>query len=222
MSLQKETHHIMPSKNADTKLEKSIQLNEVFWTLQGEGRWTGHRALFVRFPFCNYDCPWCDTDYSSFEKWNEKNFVDMTRQEKAKLAVLTGGEPMAHKHLMDVIRLLKGEGFVIACETNGSLPVPKEVDWVTTSPKRYTQGKWEPYFIHPSVLNRTNEWKYVVDADFDFNILNRHHTKGSEQIFSLSPEYSEFEKNTHRILEFIKENPAWKLSLQTHKWLGIR
>ena len=128
---------------------------------------------------------------------------------------------MAHKHLPFILSELKSNGFTIACETNGSLPVPAEIDFVTTSPKSFTKGKYEPYFVHPDVWNRTSEWKYVVDDQFDFDVLDRHTDDSQDTLHSLSPEFNNMQTNVKRIIEFIKDNPQWKLSLQTHKWIDI-
>ncbi len=208
-----------------------LQINDLFWTLQGEGRWTGQRALFVRLPFCNYDCPWCDTEYNSFKKFSEEEFLNFARQETARFAVITGGEPMAHKDLKRIIMLLKSEGFYIVCETNGSLPIPAEIDFPTVSPKRYTQNKFPPFYIHEDAHQKAREFKYVVDTDFDFSTLDRHNTpvttntppthENLEIRYSLTPEYSTMQKQIPRILEYIQKNPKWQLNLQTHKWIQI-
>lgn len=200
----------------------NIQLNDLFWTLQGEGQMAGRRMLFVRFPFCNYDCPWCDTEYNTFKTWSLDEFRDFANQEKSRWAVLTGGEPMVHKHLPVVIETLKDLGFQIACETNGSAPIPLEIDFPTVSPKSYTKGTQPKYFIHPEALERAKEFKYVVDDQFDFSILERHKPYSKEITYSLSPEFNQMNEMVHkRILPFISENPHWKLNLQTHKWIDI-
>lgn len=197
-----------------------IHLNDLFWSVQGEGRHWGRRSLFVRFPYCNYDCPWCDTEFNSYKTWSLEDFNDFATQEPARFAVITGGEPMAHKHLGIVLKTLKGLGFEIACETNGSLPVPNEIDFITTSPKQYTKGKFEPYYVHPDNWERTDEWKYVVDDSFDFDILDRHNPSAGTT-FSLTPEFNQMKNQTQRVLAYIKQNPQWKLNLQTHKWIDV-
>lgn len=155
-------------------MSKPLQINDLFWTVQGEGRWSGHRALFVRMPFCNYDCPWCDTEYNSFKSYSELEFETFCTQEPARFAVLTGGEPTLHKDTPHIIELLKKNNFYIACETNGSAPIPKGIDFATVSPKKFTQNKFAPYYIHPDVYSAASEWKYVVDADFSFEIGRAH------------------------------------------------
>ena len=208
---------IAPSVSDNTDL----QLNDLFWTLQGEGHFSGRRALFIRLPFCNYDCPWCDTEYNSFKKWTEQEFVKFIDKETSRFAVITGGEPLAHKHLPRILKILKDKGFYIACETNGSYPAPPEIDFVTVSPKPYTKKKFEAYYIHPELYDRASEWKYVVDTDFNFELLSRHAHDPEAVHRSLSPEYNNMQKNTQKIIGFIQENPQWRLSLQTHNWIDI-
>lgn len=207
-------------------MSKTLQINDLFWTIQGEGRWSGYRALFVRMPYCNYDCPWCDTDFQSFKSYTEEEFEKFATQEPARFAVITGGEPTLHKDTPKVIEILKKNGFYIACETNGSAPIPEGIDFPTVSPKKFTKNKYTPYYIHPDVLKKAREWKYVVDKDFDFSILTQHTPTQNPQsddyiTYSLSPEFNELDENTHRILEYISKNPRWKMSLQTHKWINI-
>lgn len=199
----------------------SFHFNEVFWTIQGEGRWTGRRALFLRLPYCNYECPWCDTEFNSFKQWSKEEVLEFCNQEPSRFAVITGGEPLAHKHLPRLVELLKSQGFYIACETNGSLPAPEGIDFISCSPKSYTKGKLPPYFVHPDLKNRVSEWKYVVDDLFDMELLKKHKDPKKGVRYSLSPEYNKMDKNLLKIIEYMKENPQWQLSLQTHKWIGI-
>ncbi len=206
---------------AEVIMDPTIRINDLFWTFQGEGRFSGHRALFVRLPFCNYDCPWCDTEFNSFKKWDLESFQKFITQENCRFAVITGGEPLASKELSKVLKVLKDLGFFIASETNGSFPAPKEIDFVTTSPKKYTKGNYEPYYVHPDLWERTAEWKYVVDSEFDFDLLERHEENKGSSIYSLSPEFTHMDANLKRIQNYIRHNPKWKISLQTHKWIGI-
>lgn len=199
-----------------------IQLNDWFWTLQGEGAFTGVRSLFIRFPYCNYDCPWCDTEYNTAKKITLLELENFIGQEKARHAVITGGEPMMHKDLPKVLALLKSNGFYIACETNGSIPIPKEIDFVTCSPKAYTKGKLEPFYIHPEVRDKVSEWKYVIEDGFDFSQLKSQHPYPMPNVrYTLSPEHSQMEKQVEKIIAFIKNEPHWRLGLQTHKWINI-
>ncbi len=208
---------------------RPLQINDLFWTVQGEGRWSGHRALFVRMPYCNYDCPWCDTEYQSYNDVTEADLSAFCQQEPARFAVITGGEPTLHKDTPRVIEILKKYNFYIACETNGSAPIPEGIDFPTVSPKKFTKNKFPEFYVHESVFEKAKEWKYVVDQDFDFSILDRHSIPSTAVhdpslqpvVHSLSPEFSQFTENTKKIMDYISLKPGWKLSLQTHKWIGI-
>jgi organic radical activating enzyme len=198
-----------------------LHINDLFWTLQGEGRWTGRRALFVRLPHCNYDCPWCDTEYDTFEKWSEGDFLLFARREPSRFAVITGGEPLLNKDLPRILELLKAEGFYIACETNGSYPAPDNIDFVTVSPKAYTRNKFPEYHVDDQLKDRASEFKYVVDDKFDFALLDRHAPFKENVTYSLSPEFSNMKANVEKIIAYVKTHPQWRLSLQTHKWIDI-
>ena len=200
---------------------KTVALNDLFWTLQGEGRWMGHRALFVRLPFCNYNCSWCDTEFDSFSPWTKEDFITFCQKEPARFAVITGGEPLVHKDINVIVQTLKKMGFTIACETNGSVAIPNGIDFPTVSPKAFTQGKFPEFHIHKQAFKQAKEFKYVVDEGFDFKILERHKPYDDEKIYSLSPEFSQMSEMSQKIIEYIQRNPRWNLSLQTHKWLDI-
>jgi len=196
-----------------------LRINDVFWTIQGEGFNAGRRALFIRMPYCNYNCTWCDTSYNTYNEWQEYELIDYAVKEKARFAVLTGGEPLMNKQLPLIINILKNLGFEIAVETNGSFPRLEGIDFVTCSPKRFVQKGLPEFFINPSLRYLVDEYKYVVDSEFDFSILDKHKTDKCK--LSLSPEFNEFDLNIKKILDYVKENPKWKISLQTHKWLKI-
>lgn len=194
-----------------------LNLNDLFFTHQGEGKYAGVRALFVRMPYCNLACPWCDTSFNSFKKWEEPDFLNFIRSEKTRFAVLTGGEPMMNKHSPLVIETLKAEGYYIACETNGNYPILDGVDFVTCSPKRDADP---PYYVHPDAWPKVHEFKYVVDDRFDFSILDRHDLSDDRR-YSLSPEFNKMKESLDKIQAYIKEHPRWRISLQTHKWMQI-
>lgn len=199
-------------------MSKEFLINDIFWTFQGEGSNWGRRALFVRMPYCNLKCTWCDTEFNSFKRYSHEALQEIIQQEKSPFAVITGGEPMMNKQTPEIVQLLKRNGFEVACETNGTFPIVAGIDFVTVSPKRDAG-----YKIHNDAYLLANEFKYVVDRDFDFEILKQHDVINNEHCsFRLSPEFNEMEYNLGRIEEFIKLNPAWRLNLQTHKWIGIK
>lgn len=162
----------------------------------------------------------CDTEFDSAEEWTEKDLVEFATREGTRFAVLTGGEPLLNKQSPHVIRILEALGYEIAVETNGTMPYMQGIDWVTCSPK-----KDAAYKIHRDLKDKVNEYKYVVDDDFDFDILKRHFFGGinynPDVELWLSPEYSGFKKNVAKILEYITEHPQWRINLQTHKILEI-
>jgi organic radical activating enzyme len=158
----------------------------------------------------------CDTEYDSKKSWTPEEFTAYATSEPCRFAVITGGEPMLNKHTNEVIALLKSLGFYIACETNGTVPILPGIDFVTCSPKRFANP---PYFIHREAWQKVSEFKYVIDDQFDFDILDRHDLKDGRR-YSLSPEFNNLEKSLDRISKYITYNPKWKISLQTHKWAG--
>ncbi len=196
-----------------------IKLNDLFWTFQGEGANWGRRALFVRMPFCNLKCSWCDTEFNTYKDWTEGQFIAFAKLEPSRFVVITGGEPMMNKHTPMVAKILKNLGFEVACETNGTFPIIDEIDFATVSPKRDAD-----YQINVQAIKKCSELKLVVDEGFDFKVA-----KGFEKMFegtktrlTLSPEFGEMKKSVLRIEQFIQENPGWRLSLQSHKWIGIK
>ena len=190
-------------------------INDMFWTFQGEGFNAGRRALFVRMPKCNLACSWCDTTFDTFEKIPFDDFANFALQEKSKFAVITGGEPLLNKHTPIVVKLLKELDFYLACETNGTQPYVEGIDWVTCSPKRDAN-----YMIHPELREHISELKIVVDKEFDFEILKSFENIPCKKY--LSPEFTEMKENLAKIELFIKENPHWRISLQTHKFVGFK
>lgn len=202
---------------------KHLHINDMFWTFQGEGQNAGRRSLFVRMPFCNLACTWCDTTFNSFERHTPEAFEEFATQEKARFAVITGGEPMMNKHTPWVVQKLLALGFEIAIETNGTFPLIANLNFITVSPKKFTQDKaFPPYYVEAEYFEKAHEFKYVVDKDFDFSILDRHAEAPYWQRLSLSPEFGELHENLAKIFEYIKENPRWKISLQTHKFMHVK
>lgn len=197
-------------------LNHEIMVNDVFWSNQGEGHNIGQRCLFVRTSGCNLSCSWCDTKHEEWFLMSLSKLRDIAVEEKSRFAVITGGEPMLTPSTPSIIRTLKDLGFYIACETNGTLPIRSGVDWVTCSPK-FSGG----YKVDPKTWGKVNEFKYVVDDIFDFQLLDRHDTKDDRHYY-LVPEWNNKESNIERIIGYIKENPEWKLGLQAHKLMGIK
>jgi 7-carboxy-7-deazaguanine synthase len=203
-----------------------IHLNDLFHTVQGEGFHVGRRALFVRMPYCNLACSWCDTQFNSHQEWSPADLVEFAQREPTRFAVITGGEPTMHKHTPRVIECLEALGFRIAIETNGHFPIPRRVSWVCCSPKRDQYKGSPPYHIDPMAYRYVDEFKYVVDDGFDFSVLDRHQSDNADRSrfwvhHWLSPEHTHWARNVVRILEYVTKNPMWRLNLQTHKLIGV-
>lgn len=197
-----------------------IRINDCFFTVQGEAYNMGRRALFIRMPRCNLKCDFCDTEFETSNPWSEDDLRDFAKTEKTRFAVLTGGEPLLNKQSPQVINILRTLGYEIAVETNGTMPYLRYISWVTCSPKRDAG-----YKIHRDLRFKVDEYKYVVDKDFDFSVLDKHHSGGTHYSdltrLWLSPEYGDFKQNVSKIIEYIKKNPEWRISLQTHKTMEI-
>ena len=181
------------------------RINEIFESLQGEGFHTGTPAVFVRFSGCNLACPFCDTDHRAFTTMTDVQIAAAVAQFKPELVVLTGGEPglQVSDRLID---LLHAEGRKVAIETNGTCPLPAGIDWVTVSPKEGST----------LVLTAANEVKVVFLADAD---VEKWRTQISADHYFLQPCSC---KNTAETIAYIMAHPHWRLSVQTHKYLGIR
>jgi organic radical activating enzyme len=214
------------------------KVNEVFYTLQGEGAHSGIPAVFVRFSGCNLRCPWCDTDFADHTEMSAEEIVaallDLydTPNERRKMCVLTGGEPslQADKPLIDA---LHSAGFYICIETNGTRPLPDGIDWITCSPKMLTKGT---VTSGPSALalKKVNEVKVVFTGDYDPEIWR---TKLEAEHWMLQPlryngellmesgidEWADDRNdNLDETVRYILSHPFWRLSVQIHKIAGLR
>ena len=208
----------------------SYRIKEIYFTQQGEGSNTGRDFVFVRFSGCNLwsgkeknrksaICQFCDTDFYGTDGINGCVYSAKQLIEKIKslwvsrddniAVVLTGGEPLLQVN-DELVAALKQEQIYIAVETNGTLDAPDHIDWICMSPKANTEIK----------LKKGNEIKIIFPQEsldpekfslFDF----------SE--FYLQPmDSNKYQENLNATITYCQKNPKWKLSLQTHKILGIR
>ena len=195
------------------------RINEIFYSLQGEGFWTGTPMVFLRFSGCNLKCPFCDTDRSGYREMSAEEIVLAVLQAggECRRVCVTGGEPSLQldKALVDA---LHGAGFRIHVETNGTRPLPAGVDWVTLSPKTDVKGLKGDGTV---VLERADEVKVVYEgfpvdrwAAFpaDWHFLQPCDTGDEAKNRALLAE----------TMDHIQRHPLWRLSLQTHKLLNIR
>lgn len=190
-----------------------LQLAEIFYSVQGEGTYVGTPAVFVRLAGCNLNCRFCDTDYALKFVAPVEDVIARVREAGGlcPMVVLTGGEPLAQRETLDLIEALRADERRVHIESNGSIAVmlPRDV-WLTVSPKER---------LDPTMAARANEVKLIVDG----RIPNEWDTRfpAATPRF-LQPEGNKA-RNVELALEAVKNAPArYRLSLQTHKFIGIR
>lgn len=194
------------------------KINEIFYSLQGEGFNTGTPSVFVRFSGCNLNCAFCDTLHETGKSMTINDIANEIMQYPlAQLIVLTGGEPSLFID-DEFVEHIKNEcGKPIAIETNGTNQLPKNLDWVTLSPKTGFEGG----NTKPCVLNDCNELK-VVYLGQDLSLYDE--IKANYRY--LQPCYTDNEtersNNLNACVEAVMHNKGWRLSLQTHRLLGMR
>lgn len=196
------------------------KINEIFYSLQGEGAHTGCPSVFVRFSGCNMRCIFCDTDHETGIIMTTREIIDRINQYPCKWIVLTGGEPAMWIDSKFVEELKSATGKSVAIETNGSFPVPSEIDWITVSPKCGMEGA-APYDIK---VEKADELK-VVDVGQDLEQYFSYPCVDSFTRMFLQPCFVRDQKenilNTQRTVTRVLSDPRWTLSLQTHRYLNI-
>ena len=193
------------------------KINEIFYSLQGEGYHSGTPAVFVRFSGCNLRCVFCDTQHQSGSLMSSQEIVDeVNKYPSAPLLVLTGGEPSLFINEAFVEELKQKTGKRIAIETNGTRPIPSNLEWVTLSPKSAFRGG----DMEPCMLTRCDELKVVYMGQD----LAQYDAIEAQYRF-LQPCFVENEEqrkvNMLACVEAVKANPNWRLSLQIHRVLNI-
>ena len=191
---------------------------EAFYTLQGEGFHQGKAAYFIRLAGCDVGCVWCDVK----ESWDKdlypyqeiEEIVEKAKKHPARLAVITGGEPTLY-NLERLTKSLRDEGFQTNIETSGSSLLTGSWDWICLSPK-----KFKPPL--PGILPKANELKIIVFNKSDFEWAQKYAALVSPPCkLYLQPEWGKAEIVTPWIIDFIKQNPEWQLSLQIHKYINV-
>lgn len=196
---------------------EQLPLMEAFRTIQGEGAHTGKASYFLRIGGCDVGCHWCDVK----ESWDAalhpmtslQDIVDLP-EENDNMVVITGGEPLMWN--MDTLtQSLKAKGKAIHLETSGAWPVSGSWDWICLSPKKTKTPLPEWYRL-------ANELKVIVYNQDDLKWAQKHAEMVSTdcELF-LQPEWSKREAVLPMVVDFIESNPEWRLSLQTHKYIGL-
>ncbi|WP_269150648.1 7-carboxy-7-deazaguanine synthase QueE [Aggregatibacter actinomycetemcomitans] len=199
----------------------SYNIVEIFESLQGEGFNTGMPCIFVRFGKCNLACPWCDTNYNQFERMTLAQVMEEVRSFSSKNIIITGGEPTIVPNIEILLEQMKSEGYFLAIETNGLKPIPPQIDYIATSPKRLYPHKYERRYI-----DFAHEVRIVADENV-MAFCELIEDKIRAERYYLSPCEINGKMN---LLETITQlgqlnqrvnRPKWLLSVQTHKLIGI-
>jgi organic radical activating enzyme len=197
---------------------QALPVMEHFYTIQGEGYHQGKAAYFIRLGGCDVGCVWCDVkeswDTESHPKLDVNNIVEIVNQNPKGLVVITGGEPLMH-NLEALTSAIKQEGFQTNIETSGSHPLTGNWDWICLSPKKF-KGPL------PEIFAVAHELKIIVYNKSDFEWAEKHAALVNKTCkLYLQPEWSKASEITPLIVEYIKNNPQWGLSLQIHKFINV-
>lgn len=199
------------------KKNSQMKINEIFYSIQGEGRWAGTPAIFIRFSGCNLNCDFCDTKHQEYKEYSIDEIMQEIASYPSKYVVLTGGEPTL-QITEEFLKTLRVNGKHIQIETNGINRLPYGlihlIDWVTCSPK---------FGIIPKI-QRIDELKVVYEGQdvSKYNSLEIVYNtcRYLQPCDRHSPEINQ--ENLNSVINFIKKNPQWKLSLQTQKILDVQ
>lgn len=191
---------------------------ESFYTIQGEGVHNGKAAYFIRVGGCDVGCVWCDVK-ESWEAENHpltsiENLVSGAKKHPAKLVVITGGEPLMYD-MNPLTDALQNAGFETNIETSGAYPMSGNWDWVCFSPKKFKEAD-------PSIFPVANELKAIIFNKSDFSFAEKYANLVNDNCqLLLQPEWDKQKQMLPLIVEYVKANPKWKVSLQTHKFMDI-
>ena len=200
--------------------EALLQVNEIFYSLQGEGVQTGVPALFVRLAGCNLRCPYCDTQFNSAQPYSLTQLRNALADYPARHIIWTGGEP-ALQLTQDIIDFFKAAGYRQSIETNGTRPLPRGIDWITVSPKpealphlreNFPQGVQEIRW--PQEANGPLPPPFEALPKAQYYCISPINPPGSTTY--------PHPQALYKCLQFVQAHPQWRLSLQVHKLIGIR
>ncbi|MBF0596826.1 7-carboxy-7-deazaguanine synthase QueE [Faecalibacter rhinopitheci] len=196
---------------------KLLPIMEHFYTIQGEGAYTGVATYFIRLGGCDVGCHWCDVKDSWDAEKHPLTLADDIAEiatAQASIIVITGGEPLMWD-LTYLTKVLHEKGARIHIETSGAYSMSGEIDWVCLSPKKTMLPKDDVY-------KAAHELKCIIFNQHDFKFAEEQAARvGKDCVLYLQTEWSKREKNLPEIVEYVKENPKWRISLQTHKYLDI-
>jgi len=190
---------------------------EIFHSVQGEGFHAGIPHVFVRFGNCNLRCEWCDTDFLTYEERKLDSIVDEVLSYGCDRVIFTGGEP-ALQDLSTIGSSLKRKGISLSIETNGTIEVDPIIDWICVSPK-------DQLYPNAKIIQRQGDELKVVycgqnlDMYDDLKMGFSHHF--IQPCYLDSESVEENGRSFQAVEKLVKESQGWRLSLQTHKWMGV-
>lgn len=195
-----------------------LPLMEDFYTIQGEGFYQGHAAYFIRLGGCDVKCVWCDVkdswDVNKHPKVSIEEITSRAKKSGTSIVVITGGEPAMHD-LTALTKSLKEAGLRTHIETSGAYPLTGTWDWICFSPKKFMAP-------HPSVAKQAHELKVVVYNKSDFEWAEEFAAQvNSNCELYLQPEWSKVKEMNALIVDYVKANPRWKISIQAHKYIDV-
>ncbi len=207
--------------------QQVLPVMESFYTLQGEGYHQGRAAYFIRLGGCDVGCVWCDVkeswDAEKHPKFHLDEIVKKLHDETGNkqqaisnkpIVVITGGEPLMHD-LTELTKAIHAAGFETNIETSGAHPLSGEWDWICLSPKKFKAPL-------PEVVPHANELKVVIFNKSDFAWAEEYAALVSPTCkLYLQPEWDKAAQMTPFIIDYIKANPQWELSLQLHKYINV-
>lgn len=201
-----------------TQKKATLPVMEQFYTLQGEGAFSGQAAYFIRLGGCDVGCSWCDVK----ESWDaslhpQKTILSLAVEAASypgKIAVITGGEPLMH-NLNALTAALQAAGLRTHIETSGAHPLSGNWDWICLSPKKFK-------YPLTSIAASANELKIIVYNQHDFKWAELYAAEvPADCVLLLQPEWSREKEILPSIIDYVKANPRWRISLQTHKYMDI-
>ncbi len=191
---------------------------ESFYTLQGEGFHQGKAAYFIRLAGCDVGCVWCDVkeswDKNLHKEVSIEEIVTRAKENPGRIAVITGGEPALYNS-DELTERLHEENFTTHIETSGAYSLTGQWDWICVSPKKFKTPL-------PENIKMANELKIIVYNKSDFSWAEKNASLASSQCkLYLQPEWTKAAEMTPLIVDYIKQNPRWELSLQIHKYINV-
>jgi 7-carboxy-7-deazaguanine synthase len=208
----------------ESNLQIKLPIHETFQcTVQGEGYWTGTLVDFIRLAGCPVRCAWCDTGYGNGGKGLPsvpQSIAQLLDQLQSSRVVISGGEPFIHQNLPELVRALLATDKQVNIETSGAYWQDiSPLAWITLSPKEHVNPQ---YPVQDRFWTRANEIKLVVSSGEEVDFYTKYLADNVNIPVYLQPEWEKRDRAIPMILELLKQHPSYRLSLQTHKFIGVQ